>query len=58
MHAWNFGPSHILWILAFIFALIGLLFSWRTVPSPAPVSAMPWWEISWLFFLAGMIWGA
>jgi hypothetical protein len=55
MHNWNFQTvPHILFVLAFVFALAGLIIPWRNPAQPGS-PGMPWWEISWLFFLGGMI---
>lgn len=49
MHIAYTSPHGILLILAFIFAILAII-PWR---SPAP--AIPWYGLSWVFFVAAFI---
>lgn len=51
MHLVALGPHGILLVLSFIFAVIAL------VPLPNP-RTIPWWEMSWVFFVASCLFGS
>jgi hypothetical protein len=55
MHIAYTTPHGILLILAFIFGVCALI-PWRaTQPGTPPITAIPWWGLSWLFFVGAFI---